>query len=629
MALAATLTLSSPLAAQDTQAQSASEPVWFFETSDVPVDPGFTFGRLDNGMRYILRQNATPQGTAQVRMRIDSGSLDENEAERGLSHFLEHMAFNGSKGIPEGEMIKLLEREGLAFGADTNASTGFDAITYMLNLPRNDTALLDTALMLMRETASELTIAPDAVDRERGVVLAERRDRANFAQRAQEDGFRFIAPGARFVERLPIGALEVLETGTAADLRGLYERTYTPANTVLVIIGDYPVDVMETAIRARFADWSAGAAPVDPETGPIDVTRRGLTDIYIDPSLTESVSIMVSGPWTDRPDTLANRRQALLRGIGYNIIGRRMTRLARESDAPFKGAGFGAGDIFEDARSYTLSIASEDQQWRKGVLAAVRELNQALTYGFTQAEIDEQLANARTARENAVAGAQTRSNGAFVGAALGLVANDIVPITPEQSLALFEADAAGVSPESVMDALRADLVALENPLIRFQGRTAPEGGEEALRVAFEEGMALPIAAPDDTGATQFAYTDFGAPGIIVSDVLEPAFGIRQITFANGVRLNLKQTDVRKDRINVRVALDGGDLMLTRDDPLAVYLAGSIPAGGLGQHSQDELSTILAGRSVSFGFGTRPTVSPWAAGPRRATLHCRCNCSPLC
>jgi zinc protease len=145
------LAFTTALAAQDAPAaEVAAEPpapVWPFETSDVPVDPGYTFGRLDNGMRYIIRRNATPAGTALVRMRIDSGALEETDSERGLSHYLEHMAFNGSTGIPEGEMIKLLEREGLAFGPDTNASTGFEAITYLLNLPRNDEALLGTALM--------------------------------------------------------------------------------------------------------------------------------------------------------------------------------------------------------------------------------------------------------------------------------------------------------------------------------------------------------------------------------------------------------------------------------------------------------------------------------------------------
>ncbi|MEO1729828.1 MAG: insulinase family protein [Pseudomonadota bacterium] len=614
--IAASLALALPntalihaLAAEDraeapqSEPKASEEPIWAFEESDLEVDPGYVFGQLDNGMRYILRENSTPEGTALVRMRIDSGSLDETESEQGLSHYLEHMAFNGSTNIPEGEMIKLLEREGLAFGADTNASTGYEAITYMLNLPRNDEDLLDTALMLMRETASELTIAQDAVDRERGVILAEKRDRAGFQLRNYEDRVSFLAPNARFTDRLPIGTEEVLTTATAQDLRAIYERTYVPENTVLIIVGDYPVELMEARLRSYFEDWSGGAAPDEPETGPIDVTRKGQTDIFVDPALSEAVSITALGEWVDEPDTQSFRRKSLIRQIGYNIVGRRLTRLSRDADAPFRGASFGTSDLFEDARSTGISISSVDGEWRKGLSAAVREVNQALTYGFTQAELDEQIARGRTALENAVSGKATRSNAAFVSAALRLVSDDAIPTTPEENLATFERDVAGLTPQIVFETLKADIIALDEPLIRFQGRTAPEGGEEALRTAFAEAMALPIAAPTDTGAVQFAYTDFGEPGTVASDQVESELGIRQIVFDNGVRLNVKQTDVNEDRVAVRVAIDGGDLMITKDNPLAVYLASSLPSGGLGQHSQDELSTILAGRSVGFGFGS--------------------------
>ncbi len=603
------LALTTALAAQDAPTVAAQAetqaPVWAFEESDVPVDQGYTFGRLDNGMRYIIRQNATPAGTALVRMRIDSGSLEETDSERGLSHYLEHMAFNGSKGIPEGEMIKLLEREGLAFGADTNASTGFDAITYLLNLPRNDEALLGTALMLMRETASELTIAQDAVERERGVILAERRDRAGFQQRNFEDNVAFLAPGARYAERLPIGAIAVLENATAEQLRGLYERTYTPSNTVLVVVGDFPVAVVEAAIRARFTDWTSAPAPSEPEAGPIDLTRKGLTDIYTDPALPEFVTISRLAPWRDEPDSIANRRAATVRAIGYGIINRRLARLARGADAPFRSATFGSGDIFEDARITSLQVGSADGEWRKGVLAATREVNQALTYGFTQAEVDEQLANFRTALENAAKAADTRSNGIFANAALALAGDERVPVTPEWLLANFETLAPDLTPEAAWQAVLADAAPLDEPLIRFSGRTAPEGGEAGLRAAFAEGMALPIAAPVDTGPLAFGYSDFGTPGTIASDTTEERLGIRRITFANGVRLNLKRTDVRKDRIAVSFAMDGGDLMNTRDDPLRIYLAGSLTAGGLGRHSQDELTSVLAGRSVNFGLGSDP------------------------
>lgn len=601
------LALTTALAAQEAPAAEATAeapaPVWAFEDSDVPVDQGYTFGRLDNGMRYVIRQNATPAGTALVRMRIDSGALEETDTERGLSHFLEHMAFNGSKGIPEGEMIKLLEREGLAFGADTNASTGFAAITYLLNLPRNDEALLGTALMLMRETASELTIAQEAVERERGVILAERRDRAGFQQRNYEDNAEFLAPGARYTNRLPIGTLEVLEGATADQIRALYQRTYTPSNTTLVVVGDFPVEMVEAAIRARFADWTPGPAPAEPEAGPIDVTRKGLTDIYTDPALPEFVTISRLAPWRDEPDTIANRSKASFRSVGYAIINRRLARLARGAGAPFRSATYGSGDIFEDARITSLQVGSADGEWEKGVLAATREVNQALTYGFTQAELDEQLANIRTALENAVKSADTRSNAVFAGAALSLASDDRVPVTPEWQLAEFERLVPEMTPQALWQAVLADAAPLEEPLIRFEGRTAPEGGEAALRAAFAGGMALPIAAPVDTGPLVFGYSDFGTPGTVVSDTVEERLGIRQITFANGVRLNLKRTDVRKDRIAVTFAVDGGDLMNTPDAPLATYLTGSLASGGLGKHSQDEITSVLAGRSVSFGLGS--------------------------
>ncbi|MCX9146710.1 M16 family metallopeptidase [Erythrobacter sp. WG] len=610
-ALALAFALPSALAAQDPPpAEAAGEapasapsPLWAFEASDVPVDPGYTLGHLPNGLRYIIRRNATPAGTALVRMRIGSGSLEETDSERGLSHYLEHMAFNGSSGIPEGEMVKLLEREGLAFGADTNASTGFESITYMLNLPRNDEALLGTALKLMRETASELTLSEDAVARERGVILAERRDRAGFQQRNLEANIAFLAPGARYAERQPIGALRVLENATAAQLRALYARAYIPANTVLVVVGDLPVAVVEAAIAARFADWAAGPVPPEPQAGPIDVTRKGLTAIHLDPALAEKVTLSRLAPWRDEPDTIANRRLGRLRGIGYAIVNRRLARLARGADAPFKSAGFGSGNIFEAARITSLTVSTEDGGWRKGVTAAVHEVNQALAHGFTRAEVDEQLANIRTGLENGVKAADTRNNAAFVSAALALVADERVPTTPEWQLAQFEAMLPEITPEAVWQAMLADAAPFAEPLIRFEGRAAPEGGEAALRAAFEEGMALPVAAPAEAGVTAFGYSDFGPAGTVVSDTREPRLGFRLIRFANGVRLTLKTTDVRKDRIAFALAVDGGDLMNTPEAPLATTLADSLAAGGLGKHSQDDLASVLAGRSVSFSLAS--------------------------
>jgi zinc protease len=597
----AALLLPFSLSAQEPVASGGTGPLWSFEESDIPVDPAFRFGVLENGMRYILRSNATPEGQVLVRMSIGSGSLDETDSERGLAHFIEHMAFNGSARIPEGEMVKILEREGLAFGADTNASTGYERTLYKLNLPRNDASLLDTALMLMRETASGLTLSEDAVERERGVLLAERRDRTNYAYRETLDRLSFLVPDARYGKRSPIGEVSVLEKATAADLRALYERTYVPANTVLVIVGDIPVEAMEAALKRNFDDWRGGPDPVEPESGPVDITRAGQTDIYLDPALSEQVTVARMIPWEDRPDTVATRQQNLLRRVAYAIVNRRLQALARTEEPPFRGAGYGTGDIFDEARINSLVVDTTDGEWRKGLRSAALEVRRALKFGFSDAEVNEQLANLRNALENSVQGSATRTNGALMGAALALIDDEQIPSTPESTLARFEAFAPYVTPAATLAALRDDAAPLDQPLIRFRGRRAPEGGAEAIREEWNSIAQAPVTAPPKPAKAAFGYTDFGNPGTLVSDERDERLGFRLLRFANGVRLNLKQTDIREDRLSFRLSLDGGQLLNSKEDPLATSLVSSLPAGGLGKHSQDELQTILAGRDVGISI----------------------------
>lgn len=590
-------------------------PAWAFEASDVPVDPAWRFGKLDNGMRYALRSNATPKGQAMVRMVVQTGSLDESDEERGLAHFVEHMAFNGSTNVPEGEMVKLLERLGLAFGADTNATTGFEQTTYMLDLPRNDPALLDTALMLMRETASELTISPEAVERERGVILAERRDRNTFALRNVEDQIAFLHPGARYTQRLPIGTEATLKAATAERLRTFWRREYVPAQTTVVVVGDFPVETMEAAIRQRFADWRPAPAEPQPAAGPLDTKQPQREDVFIDQALSERVTVTAHGPWLGERDSVAQRRENLLRQVAYGIVNRRMLRRTREADAPFRGAGLGTGNNFREGRSTNLVVETVDGKWQRGLLAAAEEYRRALDHGFTAAEVAEQIANARTAARNAAAGEATQSHAALTGAVLALINAEIVPSTPSSSLARLEAFIPEVTAEAAHAALKRELVPLTDPLIRFQGRKEPEGGAQALRVAWNAAVQARLTKADAAAASAFGYTQFGPAGQVVSDVTEPRYGLRQVRFANGVRLTLKRTDLAKDRITLRLALDGGNLVATRDNPLATQMVGVLAQGGLGKHSKDELDTLLAGRTVAaglsagaetFGFGTTTT-----------------------
>ena len=603
--------------------QAARErPVWAFEASDIPVDPAYRFGKLDNGLRFVIRQNATPKGTALVRMEIAAGSLDEEENERGFAHFVEHMAFNGSTNVAEGEMVKLLEREGLAFGADTNASTSFERTTYMLDIPRNDPALLGTALMLMRETASELTFSPQAVERERGVILAEKRERNTWQFRNLEAQMAFLNPKARYVQRLPIGKVEALNGATADALKAFWQRNYVPRKTTIVVIGDMPADLVEAAIRARFADWRSAPAPLQPSGGPIDPEHQGANEVYLDPAMSERIMASRHGAWREEPDTIAQRREGVLRQIGYGIVNRRMQRLARLNDPPFRDAGLGTGEAFKAGRTTNLVVDTVDGKWRRGLLAAALEYRRALRFGFSKGEVAEQVANLRTALENEAASAATRSHSALLNAVFALLRDDLVPATPESALARFADFATQIAPKSVLSAMKRDAVPLVNPLLRLQGRREVQGGSAALRSAWNEAMRQPLARSAGHGGGNFAYTDFGPPGAVASDSREPVMGIRTVRFANGVALNLKRTDLDKERVLVQLSIDGGDMLNTPNAPLVTEMAGWLPGGGLGKHSQDELQSILAGRTVSLNFdsNTDSFVSTAQTTPRDLELQ---------
>ncbi|HUD28273.1 MAG TPA: insulinase family protein [Novosphingobium sp.] len=609
-----------PLAAKDNPAPDNA--AWAFEHSDVPLDPAFRFGRLDNGMRYIIRHNATPAGTGIVRMDVAAGSLDESDAEQGFAHFIEHMAFNGSARVPEGQMIPLLEREGLAFGADTNASTGLDRTLYKLDLPRAEPGLLDTALMLMRETAGSLTISQAAVDRERGVVLAEMRDRNSWALRNVMASTRFFYPGARYAERFPIGTVETLDAADARNLRAFYEREYVPTHVTLIVVGDFDVDAVEAGIVRHFNDWTGHTAEPQPDAGPIRPRDRDRADVYLDPALAERVTVQRNGKWQDEPDSVAQRREGLLRSIGYDILNRRLQRLSRSAEPPFRGAGFGTGDVFESARSTRLIVDTVDGKWRAGLEAAGREYRRAMMYGFQPGEVAEQVSQIRTALDNAAASAGTRSNAALAQLALSLVDDELVPSTPESARNRFVAFAPQITPAVVLAAMKREALVLDRPLIRFQGRVAPEGGEAALRETWRKVMHARIARESTTAAAQFAYTDFGTPGTVVSDRRATDLGIREVRFANGVMLNLKKTDLETDRVRVSLAVDGGDRLATRENPLASEMTPYLDEGGLALHSRDELDSILAGRTVGFGLsrGTASFDSSVATTPRDLELQ---------
>jgi len=587
---------------------AALDPVvahaWKLDQTDLPPDPGVRYGVLANGMRYAIRRNRTPEATAAVRLAFEVGSIAEAEDQRGLAHFIEHMAFNGTTHVPEGEMVKILERLGLSFGADTNAYTTYDQTGYTLDLPNVREETVDTALFLLRETASEISFDPGAIDRERGVILSELRDRNDYAQRNSDSLFSFTVPGTRIADRPPIGDRAIIEHAPAERFRAFYDRYYTPARATLVIVGDIDVDAVEAKIRARFADWQArqGEAP-DVPPGTIDLDWAGLANLFVHPAIEEAATLIRFSPYVERPDTLAKRREDVLRAIAYNIIGRRLARMARAEDAPYVGASIGRSHVYKMANQSVLTVMTRDGEWARGIAAAEREVRGALAFGFTQAEIDEQIANFTTGYANAVRGADTRRSDVLASQLVAAASDGMVVTTPQSQQARFTALKDAITPESALAALRADFVDLDRPLIHLSTKAPVAGGIDAVLTSYAEARAEPPLPPRQRDAQAFAYTDFGPEGTLAADGTIEDLGIRTIRFANNVRLNLKPTDFEEGRVQVSLRIDGGDLLATRDNPEATSLMNIFVRGGLEAHSLDDLYSIFAGRSVSLSFGS--------------------------
>lgn len=577
--------------------------VWPQDASDLTPDPAVTFGKLENGMRYVIMANDTPEQTAALRLRIDAGSLTEREDQRGISHFLEHMAFNGSTNVPEGEMIKILERHGLAFGADTNAFTSFDQIQYQLDLPSVETDVLDTGFFLMRETASELTLDPEAIDKERGVIKSEMRARNSVGLRNFIHSAKFLTPQMPTAERLPIGTAEIIASAPAERFQEIYDAYYRPEKATFVIVGDIDVAEMETRIKDTFGSWQGRGTPGDEaDLGSIDVNRAIDANFFTDPDVPTSVSIALVNKTEKKPDTADERKQGQIDSLGFRILNRRLVSLSRQEDAVFIGAGAGTNSAFDFSETTQISASTTPENWEAALGVIEQELRRAIEYGFTQAELDEQLANSLTGLQNQVDQAGTRRSQNLAGALAGSV-NDSVFTTPASGLERFKTYADEITPEMVHEAFKTQWAG-GGPLISLSNSTPIEGVEEKLIDVYKASQAVPVSALETKDEQQFAYTDFGPAGEIVIDERIEDLDIRTLVFENNVRLNLKVTDYEDAIIRIETSIGGGNLEFAgaQDGLLSFFESGAFTLGGLEAHTADDLQTLLAGRSVSMSFG---------------------------
>ncbi len=584
--------------------------------SDIAVDPAVRYGVLANGMRYAILENDTPTDTVALRMVFNVGSLAETDEQRGLAHFIEHMAFNGTTHVPEGEMVPLLERYGLAFGPDTNAFTGQEVAGYQLDLPSNSEDVLKAGLFLLRETASEMRLDIEAIDRERGVIEGEERARNTPIRRFFHAYNNFLYPGTLIPERDPIGDMTVIRTAQREAFESYYRDYYTPERAMLVVVGAVDADAVTAMIGDGFdialeglditrvdgfTSWvqPRPAAP-DPEIGVVSLAETARFAFYHDPDVFTLITVDVIEPGQARPDTSENRFDNTLRQLGNAIVQRRLQSAINSGQSPLIQANLSYDAQFDLADKVGLFAVSSPDRWREGVAMLEQELRRAQEHGFTQAELNEQLANLRTRLRNSMDQADTRENTGLSDALWQAWVNETVFSHPRDNLARFEARETDMTLEAVETAYRA-MWSAAPPMVMVALNQDLAQGEEAVRQAWRTASTEPVAPVEEAGSVEFAYTDFGAPGAVISRARVEDLDVDQIVFDNGVRLNVKTTDFEDNVVRVRIEFGAGNLTPSPTPAAGAILGAAFGGGGLQAHDRDELQRLLAGRSVGYGL----------------------------
>ncbi len=367
---------------------AAADPATAPLDAVLPVDPAVRTGRLPNGLRYFLRQNGRPAKRVSMRLAVDVGSIQEHDDQRGLAHFLEHMAFNGSAHFKPGELVTFLESIGARFGPHVNASTSFDETIYMLDVPTDRDGYVDKGLLALRDFAGGATLSSDEIEKERGVVIEEWRGRLGAGSRITDQQLPVIFAGSRYADRLPIGLPEVLRTFPQQRLRDFYTTWYRADRMAVVVSGDLPLDEAERLVKARFSDLpTPGPAPeaIDAAVPP---HPEPLYKMVTDPEA-QGWSVTAIFKHAPQPeDTVGAYRRSLVRSLGLQMLGARLAELARRPDAPFLSADAGASNIGRNLAMFELNAEVSEGGIAAGLEAVVREARRVQQFGFAAAELE-------------------------------------------------------------------------------------------------------------------------------------------------------------------------------------------------------------------------------------------------
>ncbi|MBB6503038.1 M16 family metallopeptidase [Pedobacter cryoconitis] len=567
------------------------------------LDPSVRVGKLPNGFTYYIRQNKEPKNRVVMYLANKVGSILETEDQQGLAHFMEHMSFNGTKHFPKSELVNYLQKSGVRFGADLNAYTSFDETVYQLPLPSDNPEILKNGIQIMRDWAQEATLDPVEIDKERGVVMEEKRLGKGASERMQRQFLPVMLNHSRYASRIPIGTDEVLLNFKPEAIRSYYRDWYRPNLQALIVVGDIDVVKMEQAIKAKFSDLKNPASEKPRTKYRVPLTGKNQFMVVTDKEMTNTIVQVMIKHTEPEMKTESDYRASLIRGLFNQMLSNRYTELSRQADPPFLEGGAGIGGLLGGLDSYVASVVAKPGELEKGFKAVWRESRRAQLFGFTQTELDRAKQNKLSSMEAAVKEKDKTESESYVAeylqnflqqtAAPGIVKeNDLVhKFIPGITLAELNA----VSKDYIQDSNR-DIVVLAPDKDKA---TLPDEAKVLSWVASVNDEKLE-AFKDDVSTLPLLATA-PVPGKIVKEEKDAKLGITTLTLSNGVKVILKKTDFKNNQIQFNAFSNGGtSLYSDADFQSAENAASVVESGGVGNYSATQLDKFLTGKQLGVG-----------------------------
>ncbi|MFW6181610.1 MAG: M16 family metallopeptidase, partial [Spirochaetota bacterium] len=566
----------------------------------LPVDPKVTLGTLDNGLTYYIRPNGRPPRRAELRLVVDVGSVLEEEDQRGLAHFLEHMAFNGTQRFNRQELVAYLESIGMRFGPDLNAYTTYDETVYQLQVPTGNREELETGLLILREWAGSLTLDPEEIDQERGVILEEWRQRRGAETRIWERHAEVLFGGSRYANRRPIGDMEVILGFEPRTLERFYRDWYRPDLMAVVAVGDFDPHWMERRIHRLFGDLQAPPDAFPRPVFPVPGNLHTRYSVAADPETTQSRVNLVVRRDVRSQELVDDSRRLLVESLAHQMLNQRLGEAARTEDPPFLEAYSGTGRYVRSAEHTVLGARVTQGEVLRGLEALLTEYRRAAIHGFTGTELERQKRELLSGIDSAYRGRETTVSARYAGEYTRhyLEKEPIPGVAFEHEL--YHRLVPGITLEEVNRYMREMLPGHSRTvLVSVPDRdgSVPPTEEEVVAVleAVQETEVEPYL---DLDTEQPLLSVLPAGGRVVAESVTEEPLLHRWELSNGVEVVLKPTTFQEDQVLLSAYSPGGHSLAPDELHVPAATAGELVAGsGVGDFTEVQVAKLLAGSTA--------------------------------